>query len=477
MSTQTVLLNKKLDRMRSQYRENVAAMESIKIDFEKSISERLSDIQQEMRDKLSEHDDSLRSEFENELEKYSSALNEELNRKIDEISSGYAKLKADNEEMQAQMKKTEKELNDELSGISGRLSSREESMKKEAMTRMEKVYNEFQAFSEKYPHEFFEPAAADALLMQMESVKTDFRSGFYEACMASASGIGFQISLIEERMKNSLDQWIRYFDQLESFTVLVSDFISSEEFVKVKSERFEKSLCSTSEREADTFDFWSEGGYSPVAVEIKKHREFTDTVYSSDGSTREEKIVSFLKNERKKGTQITFDELQRRMDELTELHKKICTMRVNIHTGFISSFERGAELSPKIISWLTGERCGEIITKGYRDNDIRNEYIIKAGEPGKIITVEIFPVCPDRMTVVNAVGVYFEHNGSGTVDNLKITEENFITQLKQYTANLSVIYESNCEGKFSDTGAAMSSIKNRAEENRRKELSVRRKLK
>lgn len=477
MSAQTVLLNRKLDKMRSQYRDNVAAMDAMRNEFEKSLSDRLSEMQQEMKDKLSEHDESLRTEFESELEKYSAALNGELNKKIDEISAEYAKLKADNDEMRALMKKTEKELNDELAGITDRLGTREENMKNEARIRMEKVYDEFQEFSDRYPHEFFEPAAADALLMQMESVKADFKSGFYESCMASSSGIGFQIALITDRMKKNMEQWRRYFDQLESYTVLVSDFISSDEFSTVRSERFEKSLGEKSEREAETFDFWSYGKYSAALGEVKKHTDFIMMISSSPGNTRDEKIASFLRNEKKKGSVITFEDLQKRIDEVTELHRNICTMRISIHTGFVSSFERAADLSGKIVSWITGERCGEIISKGFRDRDIRNEYMIKAREAGKNITVEIFPVCPDRMTVVNSVGVYFEHTGSGTVENLKSTEENFLSGLKRLTGTVSVFSGSNCGGEFSDSSAAMESLKKTAAEKRRKELSVRRTVK
>ncbi len=476
MSAQTVLLNRKLEKMRAQYRDNVVSMESMRSDYEKSLSERLSAMQQEMKEKLSEHDEQLRTELENELEKYSADLSAELNRRIDEINSEYARLKAENDEMRAQMKKTEKELSDELAGMSGRLSSREENMKREAQCRMEKVYDEFQKFSDRYPHESFEPNAADALLMQMESVKVDFSSGFYEACMASSSGIGFQIAMIEDRVRKSMEQWVRYFDQLESYTGLVNEFIASDDFTVIKNERFEKALLQESSREADTFDFWSDGQYSAALEDVHRHAEFTAQIRNSGGKTREEKITSFLKNQKKNGTVITFEELAARIDEVTELHKKICTMRVNIHTGFTASFERAADLSKKIISLIEGDRCGEIISKGFRDSDIRKEYVIEASEPGRKITVEIFPVCPDRMTVVNSIGIYFEHNGSGTVENLKKTEENFLNALKRISGDAAVISESNCSADFSAPEKAMENIKNRANEKRRKELSLRRRV-
>ena len=100
----------------------------------------------------------------------------------------------------------------------------------------------------------------------------------------------------------------------------------------------------------------------------------------------------------------------------------------------------------------------------------------EAAEPGKKITVCIFPVCPDRITVINAVGVYFEHTGSGTPENLKETEKNFLKGLHSITGNLAVLSESNCETKFADPSAAMDTLKNRANEQRRKELSLRRKV-
>lgn len=472
MSAQTVLLNRKLENMREQFKKNLTAMDEIRSDYEKSLNARLSEMQEEMKEKLADHDASLRGEFETELEKYIRTLNEELGKKIDEISSEYAKLKAENDEMQALMKKTEKELAGEISGLSGKLEKREESMKNEARRRMEKVYDEFQKFTEKYPHESFEPGAADALLMQMESVKADFRAGFYESCMALSSGTGFQIALMDERMKKNMEQWVRYYSQLESYTSLVVDFIKSDEFRKIKSESFEKELLMTSEREADTFDFWCENRFTPAEKKAEDFAEFTRKISECTGNTREEKITSFLKSERRKGRSVSFEELSEKLDELSALHKDVCTMRSYIHTGFTASFERAADLSKRMINYMKSERCSDIISKGFRDGDIRKEYIIEASEPGKKITVCIFPVCPDRITVINAVGVYFEHTGSGTPENLKATEKNFLNGLQSITGKLAVFSESNCETKFPDPSAAIDTLKNRAADQRRKELSV-----
>ena len=115
---------------------------------------------------------------------------------------------------------------------------------------------------------------------------------------------------------------------------------------------------------------------------------------------------------------------------------------------------------------MKNDRCCDIISKGFRDSDIRKEYIIEASEPGKKITVCIFPVCPDRITVINAVGVYFEHTGSGTPENLKATEKNFLNGLQSITGKLAVFSESNCETKFSDPSAAIDTLKNRAADQR-----------
>ena len=158
---------------------------------------------------------------------------------------------------------------------------------------MREELDEFQKFTEKYPHESFEPGAADALLMQMESVKADFRAGFYESCMALSSGTGFQIALMDERMKKNMEQWVRYYSQLESYTSLVVDFIKSDEFCRIKTESFEKELFKASEREADTFDFWCENRFSPAAEKAEEFAEFTGKISESDGKTREKKITSF----------------------------------------------------------------------------------------------------------------------------------------------------------------------------------------
>lgn len=472
MSAQTVILNRKLENMREQFKKNLTAMDEIRSEYEKSLNERLSEMQREMKEKLADHDASLRNEFETELEKYTTALNGELEKKIDEISSEYAKLKAENDEMQVLMKQTEKELAGEISGLSGKLEKRGENMKSEARRRMEKVYDEFQKFTEKYPHESFEPGAADALLMQMESVKADFRAGFYESCMALSSGTGFQIALMDERMKKNMEQWVRYYSQLESYTSLVNDFIASDEFRKIKTENFDKELFKDSDREADTFDFWCENRFSPAAEKAEGFAEFTKKISECTGKTREEKITSFLKSERRNGKSVSFEELSEKLDALTVLHKDICQVRLYIHTGFAASFERAAELSKKMINYIQTERCGNIISKGFRDNDIRKEYIIKASEPGKNITVCIFPVCPDRITVINAVGVYFEHTGSGTPENLKTTEKNFLSGLHSVTGTLPVLSESSCDTKFVDPSSAIDTLKNRADEQRRKEISL-----
>ena len=69
MSAQTVVLNRKLENMREQFKKNLTAMDEIRSDYEKSLNARLSEMQEEMKEKLADHDASLRGEFETELEK------------------------------------------------------------------------------------------------------------------------------------------------------------------------------------------------------------------------------------------------------------------------------------------------------------------------------------------------------------------------------------------------------------------------
>lgn len=474
MSTQSVILNKKLEKLRKQYQSNVRSMDDMRADYETAVKKRLEALDHDMQQKLSDHDKNLRTEYEKEFTEYSERINAELDSKIEEINSEYLKLKNENDDMRIEMKRIESEMSEELHRISGKLENREQLMKNEAQQRMEKAYDDFHRFSVSYPHEFFEPNAADALLMQMESVKVDFRSGFYEACMASSSNIKFQIDMLEDRMKKNLEQWLRYFNRLEMYTVRVSEFLYSDEFAVIKSKNFEKRLTERSDREADTFDFWSYGEYKNAVFETEKYNEFINMVSVSAGSTKNEKVSSFLKSERKKGNNITFEELSAKIDEITELHKKVCSMRSYIHSGFTASYERAAELSGKIINILSGERCGDIVKKGFKDNDIRNEYTIISNEPGKRITVCIFPVSPDKITVVNSIGIYIEHTGSGTAENLKATEETIISAIKSVSDETFLIAESNCHSDFSDMGRVIDSMKIKAAEKRKKELSMKR---
>ena len=107
MSAKTVLLNRKLENLRTQYQNNIKSMDEMRSEYEKSLTDRLAAMQNEMQNKLSEHDEVLRTEYEKYLEEYSAALNKELNKKIDDISAGYAKLKEENDLMYARMKEIE----------------------------------------------------------------------------------------------------------------------------------------------------------------------------------------------------------------------------------------------------------------------------------------------------------------------------------------------------------------------------------
>ena len=139
MSAQSVILGKRLEKLRTQYQDNVKSMDQMRTDYEKSVCIRLENMQKEMQKKLSEHDEDLRIEYEKELEKFSDELSRELETRIDAINREYVKLKNENDDMRAQMKLIEKELSDELHGISSRLDTREQTMKNEAQKRMEKA--------------------------------------------------------------------------------------------------------------------------------------------------------------------------------------------------------------------------------------------------------------------------------------------------------------------------------------------------
>lgn len=475
MSTESVLLKRKLETLRSKYQANLRSMDDMRSEYEGSVSLQLKKMQEEMDKKIKENSEKTYVGFEAEFNKFTENLNRQLNEKIEEISSEYDALKKENDEMHKAMLKLEDELTSELRSFSARKNDEENARSSEASRRMEAAYEHFDEFSRQYPHDFFEPSAADALLMQMEATKTDFRSGFYEACMADSSNIEFQISMAEGRIKKQLDQWIRYFSQLESFSVRISELMDSDDFCTVKNERFEKTLNGNDSGAPDTFDFWCENRFSPAITELSEYRSFIESVYSSNGITRQEKITDYLRTQRLNGNSVTFDVLDQMLGKITQLHKTVCTLMMYIHSGFAASFERMADIAPAFVRILSEIRGGRIISKGFRDNDIRNEYILLSEESAKRIYVNIWPVSPDKVNVVNAVGIYVEHTGSGTPENLRATEESLMSLINaSFGSSMIIILDSNLGKGSSDTSDSIESIKTRINEKRRKDISVRR---
>ena len=80
------------------------------------------------------------------------------------------------------------------------------------------------------------------------------------------------------------------------------------------------------------------------------------------------------------------------------------------------------------------------------------------------------------MSVVNAIGIFTEHTGSGTVDNLKITEEQIVNMIKSISSGTMIISANNRDEGVSDSEKAMNNIKKQADEKRKKELSSRRRM-
>ncbi len=473
MSVETAMLNKKLESLRRQYQSNIENMDLMRSEYESSVNKKLEKTQQDMINTVIEHDNQLRTEYEKEFNSYSDKINNQLNEKIEEMNADYMRLKNENDNMHLQMLKIETELTSQLHNINKKITDKDTIQKNEAQKRMEKAYNQFHDFSVKYPHEFFEPNAANALLMQMESTKVDFNSGFYEACMANSSNIEFQLVLFEERIKKSLEQWSRYFNQLQSYTRQVSEFVTSADFRVIKNDYFEKELMVDSTRNTDTLDFWSFNEYHKMTEEISLLQNFSDSVFECDGNTKDEKIVNFLKKQRKNGINISFEELSEKTDRITELHKNACNMRIYIHSGFTASYMRASVIARKLIQILRDERNGYILKNEFKDNDIRNEFFIHSEESDKKISVVIFPVSPDKIYVVNCIGIYVEHVGCGTPENLKATEENIKSSIINIADNVSIIFESNCNQDISQENA-INIIKSKAIEKRKKELSMKR---
>ncbi len=473
MGTETLMLNRKLDLLRAKYQTNMRLMQNIKDDHEQRVREELDKLRRDIRTQVSEHDEALKNEYSSAYEAYTENVDRILDSGIETLNNDYMKLKSENEKMLSEMEEVETEISDSLKALKADNAENEELKKSEASSRLEKAYNLFDELTQNYPHDVFEPNAANALLMQLESAKVDFHAGFYEACMANASNIEFQISRMKDRINNELNIRKRLFQKLENYEIVLSDMINSKEFSVIRNERFEKELYVQAEKESDTFDFWSYGKYSELSSQIKKYDELIAELHNSKGNTSEEKISDYLKTERKKGNAITVEKLIRDTETISHLNSEACKMMSYIHTGFEASVTRALDTAPAIVSYLK-ERGADIVNKGFKDNDIRKEYLISAEETSKEIFISIFPVSPDNTTVVNSVGIFIRHTGNGTAENLKAAENMIINEIKNVSEGTNVVFESSNSENTADTGQIMREIQLKAIEKRKKELSSKR---
>ena len=473
MGTETLVLNRKLDMLRAKYQTNMRLMENIRKDHEQKVNEELEKMRQNIRTQVSEHDEALRNEYQSAYENYTQNVDRMLDNGIEALNREYMTLRQENEKMLSEMESVETEISDSLNALNSGLSEKEALKKSEASSRLEKAYNSFDDLTRSCPHDFFEPNAANALLMQLESAKVDFHAGFYEACMANASNIEFQISRMKDRISDDLNIFKRLFQKLENYEIVLSEMIHSKEFSLIKNNSFEKELFEKSEKESDTFDFWCEGKYSELSSQIKKYDSLISDLHNSEGSTAEEKLSNYLKSERKKGTLITAEKLARDTEMISHLNSEACRLMSYIHTGFESSANRALKTAPSIINYLK-DRGADIQKSGFKDNDIRKEFIIFAEETSKEIYISIFPVSPDKKTVVNSIGIYIRHTGNGTPENLKASENSILNGIKEISEGINIISESSCSENISDTDHILEGIQLKAIEKRKKELSSKR---
>lgn len=473
MSTETLVLNRKLDMLRAKYLANMRLMENIKKDHEQQVNEELEKLRQDIRTKVSEHDDALKNEYQSAYENYTQKVDLMLDKSIESLNQEYMKLRTENENMLSEMEAVETEISDSLNDLKTDLAEKETLKKNEASVRLEKAYNSFDELTHLYPHDFFEPNAANALLMQLESAKVDFHAGFYEACMANASNIEFQISRMKDRISNDLNIWKRLYQKLENYEIILSEMIHSKEFSLIQNESFEKELFEKAEKESDTFDFWCEGKYSELSSQTEKYDSVISELHNSEGRSAEEKLSNYLKSERKKGNMITVEKLARDTEMISHLNSEACRLMSYIHTGFEASVTRALKTAPSIISCLKN-RGSDILKSGFKDKDIRKEFLIFAEETSKEIYISVFPVSPDKKTVVNSIGIFIRHTGNGTPENLKASEDSILNQIKEISDGIPVLSESSISEKFSDTEHVLEEIQIKAIEKRKKELSSKR---
>ncbi|MDO5560786.1 MAG: hypothetical protein Q4F95_14495 [Oscillospiraceae bacterium] len=471
MQEQTVNLNNKLRTLRSEYERNAAQMNRMRGAYEQKVNNRLESLREELGRIILEDEQKNRSSYEDEFRIYTQKVEAQLKESIAGSNIQYKKLVEENEKLRSEFEQLEKMLAARVSSIDEKMARGENTRKEEASKRMEQTYNCFAKFSASYPHEFFMPHIADALLMRMESSKSDFKRGFYEACMADSSEMMFNIAVLEDELNKKLEEYKRYFSQLEAGVLTLNEFLSSVQFRTIRNEYFEKELFENVSKQTDTLDFWSYGKYSEICEQAKEISVFVDKINSSPGADKTEKIRNVLKNA-KSEEGMSLESIEERIRTITSAHKTACNVMTYIHTSFTASYMRLIQTGRSIIKQLSSIRNCAIQFKGFENSDIRNDYIIEATEPGKEITVHIFAVSPDRITVENCIGMYIRHVGSGTRENLSDTETLIKKQIMEAAPGVPLFFESNCSMAQSETQKVFDAMRTQANEKRKKEISA-----
>ena len=138
MSTETVLLSRKLERLRKQYKNNSDNMDVIRKNYERTVSRELEELRNDIQEKVTSHNEMLSAQYHKEFETYRERMDKQLKLEVEKINDEYAKLKNENDDMRIEMNRIEKELSEELHDMSRRITEKENLKEEEARRRMEK---------------------------------------------------------------------------------------------------------------------------------------------------------------------------------------------------------------------------------------------------------------------------------------------------------------------------------------------------
>jgi len=262
---------------------------------------------------------------------------------------------------------------------------RDSNRKQEKIKEFIDEISKFIILTEKIPHQRFAKGKLSEIKRYFQDVINDSNTGFYETALGTARNIYWQLIDLRNFVLQKEQEYITYY-----FTVLRTLKVLIE---KANENKFQKIYINTSNKKKDfSFDtnYWSFEEYS-------QYQKKLENLYNQ-----------LVKNEK------TFlvEDIKKMIEEIKEIESKFSETLVNSKNNILSSQIR-FNIAKKI-NLILKKQFLIIISSGYKNNDFRNEYIIKLQSRGGI-KVRI---------IIETIKNQFGKNQISIFSNLNLSKEN-----------------------------------------------------